>query len=228
MPFTLQDVVPWGRNFDEYVNMFNLSETDFAGRILGCSDGPASFNTEATQRGYQVTSCDPLYVFDAPALKQRIDEIYPIVVDQLKQNPDQFVWKHFQDPDDLGNIRMSTMQKFLADFEKGQSEGRYVTGTLPQLPFADDSFDLALCSHFLFLYSQQFDADFHIQAIRELCRVAREVRVFPLRNLANEDSPHLEIVSTALREGVYTVTQQVVEYEFQRGGNQMLRVQQTI
>ena len=45
--------------------------------------------------------------------------------------------------------------------------------------FADREFDLALCSHLLFLYSEQLTADFHLASIRELCRVAGEVRVFP-------------------------------------------------
>ena len=51
---------------------------------------------------------------------------------------------------------------------------------LPTLPFADRSFDLALSSHFLFLYTEQFDESFHRSSIVEMCRVADEVRVFPL------------------------------------------------
>ena len=44
MTFTLDRIVPWGRTFDEYRAMFALSTTDLEGRILGCGDGPASFN----------------------------------------------------------------------------------------------------------------------------------------------------------------------------------------
>ena len=62
--FTLSSVVPWGRSFDEYVRMFALAESDLESRILGCGDGPASFNVEATRRGATVVSCDPLYQFD--------------------------------------------------------------------------------------------------------------------------------------------------------------------
>jgi hypothetical protein len=46
--FTLERVVPWGRSFDEYRRMFVLSSDDLRLRILGCADGPASFNAEAT------------------------------------------------------------------------------------------------------------------------------------------------------------------------------------
>src|SRR6187401_543475 len=62
--FSLFSVVPWGRSFDEYVRMFALAESDLESRILGCGDGPASFNVEATRRGATVVSCDPLYQFD--------------------------------------------------------------------------------------------------------------------------------------------------------------------
>ena len=105
-----------------------------------------------------------------------------------------------------------------------RAESRYLDAGLPSLPFADGAFDLALCSHFLFLYSQQFDAGFHVQSLRELCRVAREVWVFPLLALGAVPSPHLDIVTQALEaDGCGMVIEQVL-YEFQRGGNEMLRV----
>lgn len=57
----LANIVPWGRSFEEYRAMFELSEQDLNKRILGCGDGPASFNAEATKRGSKVISCDPVY-----------------------------------------------------------------------------------------------------------------------------------------------------------------------
>ena len=98
----------------------------------------------------------------------------------------------------LKRVRMTAMRAFLDDYAPGRAEGRYLDAGLPSLPFADGAFDLALCSHFLFLYSQQFDAAFHVQSIRELCRVAREVRVFPLLALGAQPSPHLGAARDAL------------------------------
>ena len=92
------------------------------------------------------------------------------------------------------------------------------------LPFADRAFDLALCSHFLFLYSQQHDEAFHVASMRELCRVAREVRVFPLLALGALTSPHVGAVREAMTKDGLVVTVERVPYEFQRGGNEMLRV----
>ena len=44
MDFHYKDIVPWGRSFDEYLDMFNLSENDLVRNIVGVGDGPASFN----------------------------------------------------------------------------------------------------------------------------------------------------------------------------------------
>src|SRR5215813_10336341 len=82
MAFHLDAVVPWGRTFEEYRLMFALSEEDLRGRILGCADGPASFNAEAHRRGYRVVSCDPLYRFDRQQIRRRIDATCNDVLEQ--------------------------------------------------------------------------------------------------------------------------------------------------
>ena len=95
---------------------------------------------------------------------------------------------------------------------------------MPALPFGDRAFDLALCSHFLFLYSRLVDETFHVAAVRELCRVAREVRIFPLLALGAERSPHVDVVMEATRRDGRDASIVTVPYEFQRGGNQMMRI----
>lgn len=42
----LDAVVPWGRTLGEYMLMFDLSAHDLGKKILGCSDGPASFSRQ--------------------------------------------------------------------------------------------------------------------------------------------------------------------------------------
>ncbi len=42
MGFMLNEVIPWGRSFEEYVALFNLSETELQKRVLGCGDGLAA------------------------------------------------------------------------------------------------------------------------------------------------------------------------------------------
>ena len=80
MAFTLDHVVPWGRSYDEYVTMFALTDDELKQRILGCSDGPAGFNSALTKHGGNIVSVDPIYVFSAEQIEQRINETYEAVI----------------------------------------------------------------------------------------------------------------------------------------------------
>lgn len=220
----LGEVVPWGRNAGEYIRMFDLTERDLGGRILGCGDGPASFNAEMSAEGRRVVSTDPIYAFSGEEIRARVDATYETVIGQVRARPERYVWREFANPDVLGAARLAAMARFLADYEQGKGEGRYVEGALPSLPFEPGSFDLALCSHLLFLYSEQLDAAFHMAAIEELLRVAREVRIFPLLALNGEPSPHLPFTIAGCEATGYRAEMRRVPYEFQAGGDTMLIV----
>jgi ubiquinone/menaquinone biosynthesis C-methylase UbiE len=85
------------------------------------------------------------------------------------------------------------MKDFIKDCDNGKKNKGYVYQELPKLSFKNDSFDLVLSSHFLFLYSDYFDLEFHIDSILEMCRVAKkEVRIFPILDLKNNRSKHLK------------------------------------
>ncbi|MCI5145089.1 MAG: SAM-dependent methyltransferase, partial [Candidatus Electrothrix sp. AR3] len=222
MPFSLSKIVPWGRLYDEYLAMFALSPEDLQGKILGCADGPASFNAVLTAKGGSIVSVDPLYAHAKEKIQQRISETSATVLEQTRKNKDEFIWTQISSVEELGQIRMVAMEAFLEDFDQGKAQDRYLNQSLPQLNFADKSFDLALCSHFLFLYSEQLSAAFHLAAIQELCRVAAEVRIFPLLELGSKISRHLKSVIAQLEQANYYVQIQTIAYEFQRSGNTML------
>jgi hypothetical protein len=222
--FTLDHVVPWGRSFDEYRRMFALCDDDLRGRILGCGDGPAGFNAEGTARGSRITSCDPLYRYDADDIRQRIDATHEDIMAETRRNADEFVWTSIASPEELGRTRMAAMNTFLNDYEQGRRKGRYVNAALPHLPFRDASFDLALSSHFLFLYTSQLGEAFHRAAIQEMCRVATEIRIFPLLMLGAIPSPLVARLTDELPEQGVSASIERVPYEFQRGGNEMLRI----
>jgi hypothetical protein len=224
MSFTLSQVVPWGRSFEEYVAMFALTDADLGGRILGCGDGPASFNAVLTSRGGRIVSVDPLYRFSRDDIRERIRRMYAEVLEQTRKNAHEFVWTNIKSVDELGRLRMAAMEGFLSDYPQGVLENRYVDGELPRLPFPDRSFDLAICSHLLFLYSAHLSEDFHVESIKELCRVAGEASIFPLLELGSRKSRHVPAVITRLTAAGYAVSIETVPYEFQRGGNQMMRV----
>ena len=222
--FTLDQVVPWGRSFDEYRRMFALTDAELESKILGCADGPASFNAEATHLGTRVVSCDPLYQWDAPGIRDRVRATSHDVLDQTRRNAHEFIWDVIPSVEALGQLRMTAMERFLQDLEPGKGQGRYVAAALPSLPFSDGSFALALCSHFLFLYTDHLTGAFHLAALRDMCRVADEVRVFPLIALDGRISPYVAAAADALRTSGHDVSIVTVPYEFRRGGNQMLSV----
>ncbi len=225
MAFTLEEVVPWGRTFSEYVSMFALSSQDLEMDILGVADGPASFNAEATAQGVKVLSVDPLYSYKASEIEERISRTKSTVIEQIQSNESEFSWVTFSSIDELVQAREYAMQLFIDDFTSEQSKVRYLSSSLPSLPFAEQEFGLSLCSHFLFLYSSQHNINFHMESIKEMCRVSNQVRIFPILELGSLESRHLSTVRKELASDGYDTELVQVPYEVQRGGNQMLRVQ---
>jgi len=211
MALCFDQIVPWGRSMREYELMFGLSPEDLSSGILDCG-------------GKRVISVDPLYVVSGDDIRARFDATVETMRSQVRATPNDWTWSYHRDPDDLCSYRWAVMQRFLADYEAGLREQRYIVGELPGLPFRAGAFGLALCSHLLFLYSGLLTAEFHIQSVIELCRVARETRIFPLLSLDGKFSPHVDAVRAALASAGWESEIVRVNYELQRGGNQMLRV----
>jgi hypothetical protein len=222
--FKLKEIVPWGRSLEEYAQFFNLSQEDRRKRILGCGDGPASFNTEMSKLGHQVVSVDPLYQFEVTDIAARFEDCFDDVIGQVSATPDRWNWDYHRNPEQLGQNRRRVMEAFLADFPSGLQSGRYRCAALPELPFDANEFDLVLCSHLLFLYSEHLSEDFHVRSVLELGRVAREIRIFPLLTLAQQRSPHLEAVTRSMRNNGWSVNFVSVRGGFQIGAGEMLHL----
>ncbi len=204
--------------------MFNLTESDCRRRILGCGDGPASFNAEMTAEGFTVVSIDPLYAWTGTEIQAQFNATAEQVISQVRATPQSWTWSFHRDPEDLRSNRRKVMARFAADYEIARGTDRYRVAALPSLPFSEEAFDLALCSHLLFLYSGLLSEKFHVESVRELCRVAQEVRIFPLLTLAGERSPHLPAVLQSVDALGIRSEVVPVNYELQQGGNEMLRV----
>lgn len=224
LAFDLGRAVPWGRNRVEYLAFFDLLGLEPGTRILDCGSGPSSFNAEMTALGIPVVSADPLYAYSKAAIARRIADARASIMAGVRDEAVRFVWDDYGSPEGLERTRLSAMKFFLEDYEEGRAEGRYVDACLPELPFDDGAFDLALSSHFLLLYSDQLDLDFHRLAVLEMLRVAAEARIFPLLDMAGERSAHLEPLTGALEADGYRFEIRRVAYEFQKGGNEMLRI----
>ena len=224
MHFHYKDIVPWGRSFDEYLGMFDLSKDDLARDIVGVGDGPASFNARMYQRGTPIISVDPIYQYSEAELRQRIQETYDDIIAQARQNQDKFIWTKFSSVDELAKVRMQAMDEFCRDFESGKQQGRYIDASLPNLPFPDGHFDLVLSAHLLFFYSANRDLAFHLDGIRELLRIGTEVRIFPIVDVNSNPSPFLSPVIDELKKENIACSVERVPYHFQKTGNEMLQL----
>ena len=219
--FKLDGIVPWGRRLWEYRAFFALEEADFGAPILDVGAGPSSFAAEAA--GAQVTAVDPLYALPGALIAQRFEDTRGAMMEGLRQARYRFRWSHYGSPDHIEAVRREALALFLADYER-EGPRRYAEASLPHLPFAGRTFNLALSSHLLFLYGDDLDFAFHIEALHELLRVAEEVRVFPLLNLDGRPSSHLPGVLSYFSKTGVEAELIPVPYEFQRGATMMLRL----
>ena len=215
-----EQIVSWGRGIDEYQKMFHLSSPAQQGPILAVGEGPASFGAQWRASGGEVLSIDPLYGKTLTEISEQVKNTALQVTEQLENNLDAFHWDAYRDPQALLTARLASLELFEADFSAHRSH--YLNAALPCLPLEPGHFQLALCSHLLFLYDQHLDLSFHIQALQELLRLAPEVRVYPVVNLQNQRSTHLEVVCQHFPQARL----EPVSYHFQKGACEMLVVTQ--
>jgi hypothetical protein len=218
-PDNVGDYLISARSFEEYRAMFAITETDLTGAVLDCPGGGSSFTARANAAGMMARAADPAYARPA-------EQMGRLAVAETRRGSahtaagaDRYVWDFHGDIDGHAAIRRTSAEIFADDIVAHPD--RYVSAALPELPFADDQFDLVLSSHFLFTYADRLDARFHLAALRELYRVTcGEVRIFPLIEQGGRAVP--DLVDTVLGELEIPYRVRQVDYEFQRGGNQML------
>lgn len=214
------------RSLDEYRRMFALTDADLTGRILDCPGGAASLTAEVNAAGGTALACDPVYGGPVDRVRETALESLGRGYAYHQANPGEYVWTYFRDPDHYLESRTRSVELFAAD--RTAHPENYVHAALPTLPFADGQFDLVLCSHLLFSYADRLDREFHVAALRELARVGREVRVFPLVPMGMAENPELTPIRTALASAGLETTVQQVGYEFQRGGDAVMTISQAV
>ncbi|NNH68744.1 methyltransferase domain-containing protein [Nocardia uniformis] len=210
------------RSATEYRAMFDLSERDMAGRILDCCSGGSSF---AAETGDQVLAVDLAYALGPEAVAERVRMAIREGDDMIDAHADQFEWTWYGDIANRRAMRRAASERFIADLTARPD--RYIAGALPDLPVATGQFDLVLCSHLLFTWSDRFDEDFHRRALAELIRVARrEVRIYPLvLQATGEPVEFLDRLRADLDADGHRTELREVAYRFQRGAHHMLRIQ---
>ncbi len=225
VPSDFGDYLISARSFGEYLAMFALAGQDLHGAVLDCPGGGSSFTALASSAGADAVATDPAYATPPAQLAE-------LAVAETQRGSawaaaggDRYRWDYYGDVEQHQRIRQASAEVFAADLLAHPD--RYVAASLPSLPFPDRRFDLVLSSHFLFTYADRLNADFHLAALVEMHRVSRgEVRVFPL--LSNAGTRNDELLESLRRQlavrGIDTALRRT-DYEFQRGGNDILVLQ---
>ncbi|WP_168119361.1 methyltransferase domain-containing protein [Paenibacillus sp. HB172176] len=220
------------RSFDEYCKMFDLLEEDLdRGKILDVAGGSSSFVAEARRRGYEASAADPRYEGDiANWIREASDEI-ETSTNKLDALQEHFDWSYYGSIHHHRAGRERSLGLFADHVNDCDGRLCYQGGRLPQLPYEDDSFSLVLCSHFLFLYADQFDFDFHLDAVSELMRVCKpggQIRIYPLLSLGWKPYPQLEELIEHIRASDAEATLMPSKLPFIPGSQSYLRINRLI
>lgn len=189
------------RGYEEYERMFNLPGQLEGKRILDIAGGASSFTADCSSRGIFAQAVDPRYAYAPEIVLADAREEIETSTEKLRSLAHRFDWSFYGNIDLHRAGRLESFHRFAADYSAADAKDRYIAGSLPELPCADQSFDLVLCSHFLFLYADQFDASFHERAVLDMIRVCRpggQVRIYPLLSLRWAPYPHMDSLLAAI------------------------------
>jgi SAM-dependent methyltransferase len=181
--------------------MFDLPEQLGGKRILDIAGGASSFTADCNSKGIFAQAVDPRYSYAPEIVLADARAEIETSTEKLRALAHRFDWTYYGGIDQHRAGRLESFHRFAADFSASDAKKRYIAGSLPELPLADQSFDIVLCSHFLFLYADQFDASFHERAVLDMIRICRpggQVRIYPLLSLRWEPYPHLSSLLAAI------------------------------
>ena len=214
-----------GRTYAEYEKIFRLK--DFVSskyKILDAGSGVSSFCAEASQIGMNIIAMDPIYIYEPDELEVKCSKDLDLVIKELDGVEHLYIWDNFRNKEDLKKNREKAYKTFINHYKKNK-DTHYVAESMPKTKFKDNQFDVILASHLLFLYDHIFDYDFHKNTIVEMLRIcSKEIRIFPLVNLYGNKSKFFKklLDDTHFKDKEKSVER--VNYEFIKGGNEILRI----
>lgn len=218
------EVIPgWIHGLEEYEQMFDLQPEDYQKSILDFPGSISSFNAEIYQHTKQVVSGDAIYGMDESKINVYAQRLIQLNREHLTRHADDILQHGKAALGPIFTMWDSNAQRFLADYHVGKEEQRYQQVLMPNLPYKNHQFQLALCSDYVFNRHAQNDCRPE-QVVAELCRVAEEVRIFPLLAENGEISEWLGPLMLDLQQRNYGIEVRQVAFENLKGGNAMLRV----
>ncbi len=220
----LKNIVLIGRTFEEYYNMFELDNLPEGEHILDVASGVSSFCAEASAKGYNVTASDRIYTFRPLEIERKCRRDLETVIKQLPDLVDLYLWTFFKDVAALKNHREKAYKLCIEDF-KNYGTKRYIPAEYPSTDFKENKFTVSLISHFLFLYEDLMNYDFHRKVIRELLRItSKEIRIFPIVNLKGKKSKYIDCLMHDKDFDRLQISIKKVGYEFMKNGNEMMLI----
>ena len=222
----IERVVFVGRTLSEYKEFLDLDIDYLKGlKVLDCPSGPSSFVAEANRMGIRAVGCDFFYDLPLEQLVNKGLKDISHVMERLSEKMHLFKWDYYSSVEDVKDSRTRALKLFEEDYQIGLKEKRYVKASLPFLPFPDRSFELVISAHFLFIYDDKLDYEFHLNSIVELSRVcSREVRIYPLQSMNARIYPYMDKLMSDLKQTGLEARIVEVGFEFLRGSNFMLRI----
>jgi hypothetical protein len=214
----------WVHELKDYKRMFALTAEDLTLKLLDCAAGPSSVNAELTREGGHIVSCDPLYAKVTEKIQMKTQEMIDALLVKVQENQDKFCWKKVESIEELKRDHQAAAKLFLEDFKSDVDHTRYLAEELPNLSFMPYQFDLALCANFLFDGLYHPSESFIVASIKDMCRVAREARIYPLLDIDGNIAAEVGPVMMQLQQENYGVEIRQVDYQFQKNSNAMLRV----
>lgn len=220
----MRETVLMGHSLADYQRMFGLNDADLHANLLEYCCGVTAVNAELHAQQLSMVSCDPLFSLDKDSLSKRVHSGFEEAVQKLKADSSNYHFKHYGNLEALIEKRREGLTEFFADYDIGKQESRYLPMSDPHLPFADFTFDFALSAFYLFVTPEQQTVEFQLQTIQELARVAKEVRIFPLADVAGQPSSVLGPVLLGLHQRNFGVEIREVDEHLYKGSHAMLRV----
>lgn len=215
-----------GRTPSEYEMIFDVELDSFQyDSVLDCPGGPCGFTAAANEAGIDATAADLMYGVEPDSLSERCSsDIQKVRKSFEKGDVSRFNWEYYGNTDGLIEQLEAAYEIFIQDYRDNYGTQRYVEAELPDLPFEDNSFELVLSAHLLFLYRKKFSYDFHRESLLELARVAsEEVRVYPLTIIAeSEDYPRIDELRDELHSRGHDTRREDSDFAFLSNSPEML------
>jgi hypothetical protein len=220
---TKHEAIPsWIHGLEEYEQMFDLKPDDYTKSILDFPGSISSFNADVSLKAQRVVSGDAIYGMSFEEVENYAHRLMKLNCEHLTEHADQVLKLGKSALEPIFAMWKDNYSRFLDDYVAGKMQSRYQQVLMPELPYETHEFQLALCSDYVFNRHAQNDCKPE-QVVSELCRVAEEVRIFPLLTEEGDISEWLGPLMLDLQNRNHGIEIRQVSFENVKGGNAMLR-----